>query len=771
MNEVNLMILYKKFTQIKQCIDEADFPQANYLLAELKPLAVSKYSRLLHEKYHGMLPKKNINKIKPIYPNGTLTNYDDRALIPGTSIVSCCMNRNRNLKKALATWVKLPVDEIIIVDWSSVEPVIDTVAEFNDSRIKVIRVDNEPKWILTYGFNVGLRFASYSKVYKFDADIEVSEDFLILNQITTNQFVRGYWKSALEEGLASQVYVNGSFGCYKKNLLDIGFYNELIRTYGWDDSDLYERLSSECGLATKYLDFKSVVHLEQEAAERIANQDVNPDAFLDLIPTTEFNNHSNKFIGRTTDYWNTNRLQNYSIVKKTAQLWQCERISDEIHIPHFLINDANIYACIHYMWSHSPQILKNSLSVTNAAALIFNEYSAKIAFDMTLNLLGLRDSVFHLSLFTAQHTSYENFLQSCLWQAKNTNEPVFSIAIGNEFNHQSIGGFGQRVEVITMPKELALEVINSRQKNKVQNVEVEQRTWLSEEQYLSTLQRLQKRYVYVDAQHGLGNRLRAIASAATIANKLNRELIIVWQADDHCECDFSDLYDYQGTVIDKSFVLEAEKQMSVFNYMEIEANGKKDEEIVVDQNKDLYLRAAYTFNSEHSNWNDENEYLRNLTPCEAVQSLISDFELENHIAAHIRMEGGAGFEDKSYESMDNWTEEGHDELTKWRQASHFSNFIKRIDTLLEQEPQRKLFLATDMPETYQEFERYYGNKLSYLKRDVYDRSKEQIIFGLADAILLSRSQRLLGSTWSSFSELAMRLSTRFSSIEMSGKDF
>jgi hypothetical protein len=765
------MILYKKFTQIKQCIDEADFPQANYLLAELKPLAVSKYSRLLHEKYHGMLPKKNINKIKPIYPNGTLTNYDDRALTPGTSIVSCCMNRNRNLKKALATWVKLPVDEIIIVDWSSVEPVIDTVAEFNDSRIKVLRVDNEPKWILTYGFNVGLRFASYSKVFKFDADIEVSEDFLTLNQINSNQFVRGYWKTALDEGLDSQVYVNGSFGCNKSDLLNIGFYNELIRTYGWDDSDLYERLSSQCGLETKYLDFKSVLHLEQEESERIENQDVNPDAFLGIIPTTEFNNHRNKFIGRTTDYWNTNRLQNYSITQKSSQLWLCERVSEDIHIPHYLIEDANIYAAIHYMWSHSTYILKSSKSVTNVAKLIYNEYQEKIPFNLTENLLGLGEVVSSIFLYTDIYENFDNFIQSCLTIVKKVNTTVFAIVIGNEYAHESIGVFGNTVELLTIPIELLIEVINLRNHNHSENLKIETCNKVKTQEYLDTLQSKQKRYVYVDAQHGLGNRIRAIGSAAAIADATGRELVIIWQPDHHCECRFSDLFDYSGLVIEQSFTDKAQHKMDVYNYMEIEKGASKDKEIIIDKNKDLYLRAAYTFNSPLSHWEAENKFIKQLKPTSEIATMVSSYDLTNAIAAHVRMEAGAGLDNNTYDKVDNWTQEGHDQLHFWREKSHYSHFIKRIDQLFKEDPSLKLFLATDLPENYKAFEDYYGDKLIFLKREVYDRSKEQIKYGLADVILLSKSQKLLGSTWSSFSELAMRMSNTFSTIEMSGTDF
>jgi hypothetical protein len=765
------MKLYKKFEQIKLCLDECNFQKADLYLAEIKPFANKKYSSLLYDKYRSLLPETIIEKDVPVYPNGELSEYDKRTMIAGVSIVSCCMNRNDNLKKALKTWVKLPVDEIVIVDWSSDEPVIDMIKEFNDSRIKIVRVHNEPKWILTYGFNVGLRFASYSRVFKLDADIEVSEDFLTLNQININQFVRGYWKSALDEGLDSQVYVNGSFGCYKTDLINIGFYNELIRTYGWDDSDLYERLAGQCGLETKYLNFKSVLHLEQENSERTENQDVNPDAFLGIIPATKFNNHRNKFIGRTTDYWNTSRLQNYSIAYKDGQLWQCERISEDIVIPHFLTEDANKYTSIHYIWSHSPQILNKSISVTNTAKLIFNEYCEKIPFELTLKLLGFGKHIPQIAIFTTSHTSYEIFVNSCLIEAKNTNKTVFAIAIGSDYNHQSIGAFGQSVEILTMPLEMLMEIVNSRQKSRSQNISPELCRKVDKKEYLVTLRSFPKRFVYVDAQHGLGNRIRAIGSAAAIAEKSGRELIIVWEPDHHCECRFSDLFDYGGLVIETSFIEKANQSMNVYNYMEIEAGASKDKEIVIEEDKDLYLRAAYTFNSPLSDWESENKFIKKLNPTSEIELMVKKFNLSNVIAAHVRMEAGAGLDHNTYDSVENWTKKGHDELHFWREKSHYSHFIKRIDQLFTEQPSLKLFLATDLPENYKAFADYYGDKLFYLKRDVFDRSKEQIKYGLADAILLSKSQKLLGSTWSSFSELAMRMSDTFSSIEMSGRDF
>ena len=80
-------------------------------------------------------------------------------------------------------------------------------------------------------------------------------------------------------------------------------------------------------------------------------------------------------------------------------------------------------------------------------------------------------------------------------------------------------------------------------------------------------------------------------------------------------------------------------------------------------------------------------------------------------------------------------------------------------------------MAADKPETYDAFTETYGDRVAYLPRPVYDRSAEQLRYALADALLLGSAPLLLGSSWSSFSELAMRLSPHKAEIEMSGKDF
>ena len=52
-----------------------------------------------------------------------------------------------------------------------------------------------------------------------------------------------------------------------------------------------------------------------------------------------------------------------------------------------------------------------------------------------------------------------------------------------------------------------------------------------------------------------------------------------------------------------------------------------------------------------------------------------------------------------------------------------------------------------------------------------ERNIESLKYALADMILLSRCQYLLGSGWSSFTECATRFSNQSQKVEIAGEDF
>jgi hypothetical protein len=283
-------------------------------------------------------------------------------------------------------------------------------------------------------------------------------------------------------------------------------------------------------------------------------------------------------------------------------------------------------------------------------------------------------------------------------------------------------------------------------------------------------------WLVIDAQHGLGNRLRAISSAAVIAEQSGRDLVVLWQPDHHCDCHLSDLLDYPGAVItaDPDNSLHAAADLT-WSYMEIEEGSTFQAPILADMarhaDQTIYIRSAYSLNSPLVTMAAEQAFLKSLRPSAPVLDLLDQVRHPNQVAAHIRMGTGPKFDHLSFEAPENWPAERHRELTEWRTKSHMDRFIPRIDALIAQGDCETLFLAADLPQTYALFAERYKTRLAWLERPDFDRSARQLQYALADMLLLTAADRFLASTWSSFSDMAQRLAPAGRPFERSGHDF
>lgn len=590
------------------------------------------------------------------------------AELHGISVVSVSMNRTPNLLLALRSWLALTnIAEIVVVDWASADPLSNAIqhAGIADPRLRIIRVENEYRWILTHAFNLAFRLSRGSAILKLDADIVLTPDFLSCNPLPSGKFLAGNWRNARQ----GQSYVNGVFLAPRCALMQVGGFNEFITTYGWDDEDLYARLGRS-GYARHDIDPESVKHLAHDDASRTGTNTEGVAAKTlrsALQASPRYLIHHNRFLTRQMPTWS----------------------AAQIMTP----------------FCHSPDgsgNLRRALPVCPSPPSEMQDRASAAALDY---LLQKR--------------------------------------------------FGPQIETISPLKRA--ELLNSPAEN------------VSIPVYSPALNTARARFV-IDARHGLGNRLRAIASAAAIAQATDRELIILWQPDDHCNCRFEDLFDYSGAVLDESFVTDAAKQgMTVLNYMSTEAGAAKG--APVPDFGDLYLRSAFTLNSPFSTWRSENAFLQTLTPTEDVLALVASVARPYRIAAHVRMQGGAMARGLSYESAaGNWTPEDHAAITHWRAQSQPDRFLKRIATL-EQDSKEPIFLASDNADAYSQFATHLGDRLLSLPRTLHDRSAEQLRYALADALVLARAPILLGSTWSSFTELARRLSSGPQHFETSGRDF
>jgi glycosyltransferase involved in cell wall biosynthesis len=643
------------------------------------------------------------------------------------TIVTACRNREDNLRRAILSWLALDPREIIICDWGSATKLTCENLEVGDyaEKVNIIRREAE-SWVLTWAFNEALAQVRTAYTLKLDCDHVVSCNFLELNQPQFGQFARGHWRHA-DEG---QQYINGAVMSCTDLLKQVGYYDERITTYGWDDSDLYARLY-DASLGSSVLAKGSISHLEQCELTRTKEQIVTREASLA------------KYLG----------------MEKTAFLITRNRILCGMLWPWSCNSFANREA-IRFRFSR-PMPEEESLI----------EYATLKAFDLHYKSKGLHKT---------GTMATEAYLETLYASELDSSSRPCSLCIADMLRRYSEAcRSNDAIEKNLIRLALLSNSQEARIKSRMRALDQTEKLYSSPLRHKGSVKAamgekipsllIKNRKLFIDAQHGLGNRLRAIGSAGAIADATGRELVIIWQPDDHCNCRFSDLFDYQGAVLDASFVKEA-SDCEVHNYMTVEG-GAKGELILSESDRDIYARSAFVLNSPHSSWEAENRFIQALRPVEAVLALVNSVRHPNDVSVHVRMEGGRKDEDLPYESSANWTEKDHDLIDHWRTKSHFTHFMKRIDALISEAAADHIFIAADQPETYEEFNRAYQGRLAWLKRRVYDRSAEQLQYALADAILLSRAPLLLGSTWSSFSELANRLSTRAMRVEMSGKDF
>ena len=591
------------------------------------------------------------------------------------TIATACRNREENLRRALESWLNLCPAQIIVCDWGSTIPITHERLGVEMHRDKILILRHEANsWILTWAFNEALCKVETKFVLKLDCDHVVSYDFLEKNPIDSGHFSRGHWRNA-DKG---QEYINGAFLSCSTLLKDVGYYDERLTTYGWDDSDLYERLYDAC-LGSSIFAKGCLTHLEQCETTRTKEQEVSKETILaDTLG-----------------------------INKTA----------------FLINRNRLLAGMLWPWDSDMYQNRESIRVRfikpepEEETLI--EYATQSAFKIHYQWLNLIDETgipageaYLRALYTfEQKTCYAPISLSISRLLKRYSEAVHA-------NDES--------EINLIRIALLANSEQSRLKSRIKPIESINR--ITSSAYINSLPEATHRAkgetyplnyerpkLYIDAQHGLGNRMRSIASAAAIAKSEEYELVIIWEPDEHCNCHFHDLFEYSGPVIDSSFRNINKDNIHFYNYMEIEG-GRKDEPIECNSLKSIYVRSAFTLCHPSSEWDRENEFLQALTPIQKIRELVSSAKNNNDISVHIRMgEVNAGNAPSYEKNETNWSIDDQKLIDHWRSKSNCASFISKINLLAEKNPRLEFFLASDNQEAYDEMARVFGSRVNYLR--------------------------------------------------------
>jgi len=257
------------------------------------------------------------------------------------SLVTACMNREAHLRRSLPEWLKLPlIGEVVIVDWSNDRSLTELTGL--DPRVRVIRAQNEPRWVLSYAYNLGIGRSTGEIVLKCDADCIPTAEVAALLPAAA-YFLAGFWKSGRRFNKPS---VNGQCLFARRQFDAVNGYSEFIRTYGRDDEDFYDRLIA-AGFARREIDPALLNFIEHPNEARMANQ-VGPEGDgiearlrRDLV----FNEMKNQCYGRLLP-WGPARLRAPCRTVQQGERWELVERDQaaELKIPPAIENAARLQA-------------------------------------------------------------------------------------------------------------------------------------------------------------------------------------------------------------------------------------------------------------------------------------------------------------------------------------------------------------------------------------------------------------------------------------------
>ncbi len=180
----------------------------------------------------------------PIASTGTLQMTYGVAAPTGplnVSIVTRVKNRKGHLLEALPTWLKLPVAEIVIVDWGSSDADLRQYIDFlGDDRVVLVS-RSEGEFQRSKAWNVGINQASAEWVFLLDCDVKVAGPVFadpMFGVPNYGNFYRPY----------TDRYLPNLFGCavvLKEHWQVVGGFNEDLVGWGWEDVNFYRRLAAK----------------------------------------------------------------------------------------------------------------------------------------------------------------------------------------------------------------------------------------------------------------------------------------------------------------------------------------------------------------------------------------------------------------------------------------------------------------------------------------------------------------------------------------------
>lgn len=261
--------------------------------------------------------KESAQQLFPKLPKRT-ENLVGEPIKDGICFYVHLMNRNENVKKNLGNWLTQSMDELILLDWSSNEPVAEIPGVFDDPRVRVVRVEEQTKFIRTLAQNLATQMSRYRNIFKCDSDVEFKGDFFAAHPLKQGEFWVGDWHHGRD---FNERHLHGETYYCIDDFIKVNGYDERILAYGHDDTNLKDRMLL-AGLVKKVFSYNFLHHQPHDQKNRADNQDV----IHPMVRT-----YQNRFLVNHNLIWSVNELRTcYNLINKSNKIGFNFKIAESI---------------------------------------------------------------------------------------------------------------------------------------------------------------------------------------------------------------------------------------------------------------------------------------------------------------------------------------------------------------------------------------------------------------------------------------------------------
>jgi hypothetical protein len=256
-----------------------------------------------------------------------------------------------------------------------------------------------------------------------------------------------------------------------------------------------------------------------------------------------------------------------------------------------------------------------------------------------------------------------------------------------------------------------------------------------------------RKMIEVEPLAGLANRMRVIDSAYWLARDLGKDLLVTWTPYKGLNCSFFALFDkpedfsvrerrpdifHENRLFSLYFFFRSLGFGKAINLRGVTKNKLDHEKIPALEKKKKILIA-----SVHQFYQPERPFYRFVprdTIRERIDAVMKGYSAHT-VGVHIRR--------------------ADSKLSI--QTSTTDKFVCIMNETLKKEPDTTFFLSTDSPEEELLLSGEFGEKVLFTKKELSRNSEQGIMDALVDLYCLGGTRKIIGSYYSSFSEVAARL--------------